>query len=36
VTYVQLTDTIETAMSVECGERRRRLQAVMAPVLAPF
>jgi len=35
VTYIQLTDTIETAMSLECGERRQRLQAIMAPVLAP-
>jgi len=35
VTYIQLTDSIETAMSVECGERRQRLQAIMAPVLAP-
>ena len=33
LTYIQLTDSIETAMSAEAGERRRALQALMAPIL---
>lgn len=35
VTYIQLTDAIETAMTPLAGERRRRLEALMAPILAP-
>jgi hypothetical protein len=35
LTYIQLTDTIESAMTAECDERRRRLQALMTPILAP-
>ena len=35
LTYIQLTASIETAMTVECGERRRRLEALMAPILEP-
>lgn len=33
LTYIQLTDSIETGMSAVAGERRRKLQALMAPVL---
>jgi hypothetical protein len=33
LTYIQLTDTIDTGMSAEAGERRRKLQALMAPIL---
>lgn len=33
LTYIQLTDSIETGMSALAGERRRKLQALMAPIL---
>jgi hypothetical protein len=33
LTYIQLTDTIETGMSPQAGERRRKLQALMEPIL---
>lgn len=33
LTYIQLTDSIETAMSAEAGARRRALQALMAPII---
>jgi len=33
LTYIQLTPTIETAMTAEAGEKRRRLEAVMEPIL---
>ena len=35
LTYIQLTASIETAMTVESGERRRRLETLMAPILEP-
>ena len=35
VTYIQLTEAIETAMTPLAGERRRRLETLMAPILAP-
>lgn len=35
VTFIQLTPSIETAMTAECGDRRRRLEALMTPILAP-
>jgi hypothetical protein len=33
LTYIQLTDSIDTGMSAVAGERRRKLQAIMAPIL---
>lgn len=33
LTYIQLTESIETGMSAAAGERRRKLQALMAPIL---
>lgn len=33
LTYIQLTDSIETGMSAVAGERRRRLQSLMEPIL---
>jgi hypothetical protein len=33
LTYIQLTDAIETGMSPQAGERRRKLQALMDPIL---
>lgn len=33
LTYIQLTESIATGMSPEAGERRRRLQTVMDPIL---
>lgn len=33
LTYIQLTDSIETGMSALAGERRRKLQALMTPIL---
>lgn len=33
LTYIQLTDTIESALTAEAGGKRRALQALMAPIL---
>jgi hypothetical protein len=33
LTYIQLTDSIETGMSPQAGARRRKLQALMEPIL---
>jgi hypothetical protein len=33
LTYIQLTESIDTGMSAVAGERRRKLQALMAPIL---
>ena len=33
LTYIQLTESIETGMSAEAGDRRRKLQALMEPIL---
>lgn len=33
LTYLQLTESIETALTAEAGARRERLEALMAPIL---
>ncbi len=33
LTYIQLTESIETGMSAEAGEERVKLQAWMGPIL---
>lgn len=33
LTYIQLTDSVETALTQTAGEKRRRLEALMAPII---
>jgi hypothetical protein len=33
LTYIQLTDSVETALTPLAGERRQRLESLMAPII---